>query len=166
MLPKFTQNNLSRLMLTAGLCLTTVFVNQIDCNATQTTETPSLDGSQLALKIKRADRKRVAGLTIFDGQGELAKHSTAGDIKVVTLYAQGASDSQVAIDQIVKSYRKQFGTSVVQVTNEDDLKASFGVGENLINNDPTPELIQVALFFGRNIGGVEAGCSTPACEKP
>ncbi|NJP12343.1 MAG: DUF3574 domain-containing protein [Leptolyngbyaceae cyanobacterium RU_5_1] len=97
----------------------------------------------------------AAGLTIFDGEGELHKHSTAGDIKVITLYAQGTSENQAAIDQIVKDYRQQFESNVLQVTNEDDLNVGFGVGEDLIDNDPTPELIQVDLFFGRNIGGVE-----------
>ena len=55
MLYQLTQNKFTRLTLTAGLCLTTVFANPIDCNAAKTTETPSLEGGQLALKIKRAD---------------------------------------------------------------------------------------------------------------
>jgi Protein of unknown function (DUF3574) len=33
------------------------------------------------------------------------------------------------------------------------LKVGFGAGENLIDNDPIPELIQIDLFFGRNTPG-------------
>lgn len=48
MLHQLTQNKFARLTLAAGLCLTTVFVTQIDRHATQTTETTfnemTLDG--------------------------------------------------------------------------------------------------------------------------
>ncbi len=96
-----------------------------------------------------------AGLTIFDATGELQSNVGESNIKVVTLYAENTSEPQAAINQIIRSYRQQFGGSVLQVTNEDDLKVGFGAGENLIDNDPSPELIQVDLFFGRNIGGIE-----------
>ncbi|MBF2027930.1 MAG: hypothetical protein IGS48_14395 [Oscillatoriales cyanobacterium C42_A2020_001] len=55
MLHQLTQNKFARLMLTAGLCLTTVFANPINCNAAKKSEAPSLEGGQLALKIKRSD---------------------------------------------------------------------------------------------------------------
>ncbi|WP_181357778.1 DUF3574 domain-containing protein [Stenomitos frigidus] len=96
-----------------------------------------------------------AGLTIFNAEGQLRKYSGEDGITVITLYAEDTSESQAAIDQIVKRYRQQFGASVLQVTNEDELKVGFGVDENLIDNDPVPELIQVDLSFGRNIGNVE-----------
>ncbi len=36
----------------------------------------------------------------------------------------------------------------------EDVTVSFGVEEDLIDNDRNPELIQVDLFFGRDISGV------------
>jgi hypothetical protein len=88
-----------------------------------------------------------AGLTIFDAD---ERENT----KVVSLFVENTGESEAAIDEVVEAYNKQFGVSALQVTNQDDLKVGFGVGENLINNDRIPELIQVDLFFGRNIAGV------------
>jgi Ca2+-binding RTX toxin-like protein len=96
-----------------------------------------------------------AGLTVFDATGNASRNLGENSVKIVTLYAEDTFKQQAAINQIIESYRQQFGSSVLQVTNENDLKVGFGAGENLIENDPSPELIQVELFFGRNIGGIE-----------
>ena len=99
-----------------------------------------------------------AGLTIFDADEQLSNDTDAPDdenTKIVTLFVEDTSASEVALDEIVKAYHQQFqGAAVTQVTNQDDLKVGFDVAEDLINNDPVPELIQVDLFFGRNIAGV------------
>lgn len=89
-----------------------------------------------------------AGLTIFDARQK-------EDTKVVSLYVEDTWKSEAAINEIIKGYHQQFqGASILQVTNKDDVKVGFGVGENLIDNDNVPELIQVDLFFGRNIKSV------------
>jgi len=88
-----------------------------------------------------------AGLTIFDAD---ERENT----KVVSLFVENTGESEAAIDEIVEAYNEQFGVSALQVTNLDDLKVGFGVGENLIDNDLVPELIQADLFFGRNLAGV------------
>jgi len=98
------------------------------------------------------------GLTLFDADGRsfnsAAKHSPE-ETKVISLFVADTPESSAALDKIAEAYAQQFsGTEVRQVENRDDLKVGFGVGENLIDNDATPELIQVDLFFGRNIAGV------------
>lgn len=137
------------------------------------TEVPSLIQQDLYFELKRSNGCSISdvefqnfvdgvvtprfpnGLTLFDAEGQLRRRTGEGDTKVLTLYTDNTSESQTAIDQIVRQYRQQFGVNVLQVTNEDDLKVGFGVGENLIDNDSAPELIRVDLFFGRNIGTVE-----------
>jgi flagellar biosynthesis regulator FlaF len=91
-----------------------------------------------------------AGLTIFDAEGEGQENS-----KVVSLFVEDTNLNQIAIAQISQAYEQQFsGAEVQQVTNKDDLKVSFDLGEDLIDNDLNPELIQVDLFLGRDISGV------------
>ncbi|MCU0536974.1 MAG: DUF3574 domain-containing protein [Hydrococcus sp. Prado102] len=89
-----------------------------------------------------------AGLTIFDAKGQFESN------KVVTLFVEDNIDTKGAIAEIVTAYRQQFHQkNVLQVNNRDKLKVGFGAGENLIDNNPTPEFIQTDLFFGRNIAG-------------
>ncbi|MBF2027928.1 MAG: DUF3574 domain-containing protein [Oscillatoriales cyanobacterium C42_A2020_001] len=96
----------------------------------------------------------ASGLTQFDGKGQLPEQSGVQEAtNVVSLYAPDTLENQLSLKQIARAYQQAFDISVVQVTNKDDLKIGFGPGENLIDNDPIPELIQVDLFFGRNIGG-------------
>jgi hypothetical protein len=47
MLHQLAQNNLSRLMLTAGLCLTVAIVSQLDRNIAKTNET----GNKIAIAV-------------------------------------------------------------------------------------------------------------------
>nr|RNJ67014.1 MAG: DUF3574 domain-containing protein [Leptolyngbya sp. IPPAS B-1204] len=98
------------------------------------------------------------GLTLFDASGQSFNSSATfspEETKVISLFVANTSESDAAINKIAEAYTQQFsGTEVRQVENWDDLKVGFGVGENLIDNDATPELIQVELFFGRNIAGV------------
>jgi mannose/fructose-specific phosphotransferase system component IIA len=97
------------------------------------------------------------GLTIFDAEGQF--RDSSGMIieepsKLVTLFVDDTPASQSGINQVVSAYLDQFNQeSVLQVTNKDELKIGFGAGENLIENDLIPELIQADLFFGRNIAG-------------
>jgi transcription termination factor NusB len=98
-----------------------------------------------------------AGLTITDADGQFL--DSTGTLvqepsKLVTLFVEDTPETDAAINAIVASYLQQFNQeSVLQVTNEDELKVGFGAGENLIDNDPIPEFIQADLFFGRNIPG-------------
>lgn len=97
------------------------------------------------------------GLTVSDAKGHFL--SSTGVLieepsKVVTLFVEDTAETEAEINQIVTAYVKQFDQeSVLQTTNEDELKVGFGAGENLIDNDPIPEFIQADLFFGRNIAG-------------
>ena len=97
------------------------------------------------------------GLTILDGEGQF--RNNAGMIieepsKIVTLFVEDTSATQAGINEVILAYLNQFNQeSVLQVTNKDELKVSFGAGENIIDNDLVPELIQADLFFGRNIPG-------------
>jgi Protein of unknown function (DUF3574) len=98
-----------------------------------------------------------AGLTIFNADGKFKDSNNTiieEPSKVVTLFVEDTVANQTAINEIVTAYLQQFQQeSVLQVTNTDELKVGFGAGENLIDNDPTPEFISVDLFFGRNIPG-------------
>jgi hypothetical protein len=99
-----------------------------------------------------------AGLTIFDADEQLCNDKDTPEdesTRIVTLFVEDSSANEVALDKIAKAYHQQFqGAAVTQVTNQDDLKVGFDVAEDLIHNDPVPELIQVDLFFGRNIAGI------------
>lgn len=96
------------------------------------------------------------GLTIFNANGQF-RDSTGTTIqersKVVTLFVDDASAPQASIDAIAAAYRQQFNQeSVLQVDNRDALRVSFGEGD-LFANGSTPKLIQIDLYFGRNISG-------------
>jgi hypothetical protein len=97
------------------------------------------------------------GLTIFDADGQFLDSTNTlieEKTKVVTIFAEDNKKNDRNIQKIVTAYLQQFQQeSVLQVTNEDDLQVAFGAGENIIDNDLTPELIQADLFFGRNIKG-------------
>lgn len=137
-------------------------------------EAPALIQVDLSFERDRPDGKAVSqaefqafvdrvitplfpdGLTIFEASGtSLSPTLPPEATQVISLFVENTSDSAAAIDEIAEAYTEQFsGNRVRQVENQDDLKVGFGVGENLIDNDSTPELIQVDLFFGRNIAGV------------
>ena len=90
------------------------------------------------------------GLTIFDAEGEGQEQS-----KVVSLFAEDTVFNRIATKRILQAYKHQFaGAEVQQVGNQDDLQVNFNIEEDLIDNDLNPELIQVDLFFGRDISGV------------
>ncbi|MBD6618647.1 DUF3574 domain-containing protein [Komarekiella sp. 'clone 1'] len=97
-----------------------------------------------------------AGLTIFDGNGQFL-NSTGTIIeepsKVVTLLLEDGLSNETAVNEIVAAYRQQFNQESVLVAANQDVKVSFGLGDDLIDNSPIPELIQADLFFGRNIPG-------------
>jgi hypothetical protein len=77
---------------------------------------------------------------------------TAYDNKVVSLILEDSKDNEQSIYQIIDAYEDQFKQpSVLQVVNE-EVAVGFGQGEDLIDNSAMPELIQVDLYFGRNIG--------------
>jgi hypothetical protein len=83
------------------------------------------------------------GLTNFDSNCEPSQ--------IVTLVFEDTQDNERSINQIADAYEQEYGRSVVEIVNE-NVAVGFGQGEDLIENDPIPELIQVDLYFGRNIG--------------
>ncbi|MBD3885294.1 DUF3574 domain-containing protein [Phormidium tenue FACHB-886] len=95
------------------------------------------------------------GLTVYDGQGQFLDSSNTliqEPSKVVSLIVEDTETNEQAIDTIINQYKHQFQQeSVLEVVNE-EVKVGFGGAEDLIDNDPVPEQIQVDLYFGRNIG--------------
>lgn len=95
------------------------------------------------------------GLTVYDAKGQFSD-STNTQIrepsKVVSLLYEDSLTNQQSINQIIDAYKNQFQQdSVLRVANR-DITVSFDPADDSIENDPTPELIQVDLYFGRNIG--------------
>jgi hypothetical protein len=97
----------------------------------------------------------VPGLTLFDARGQVK--DADGDINkeksnVVTLILENTSENATIVNQVLAAYNERFkGAGTLQVTNSDDLKVSFELTDDLIDNDPTPEFVQADLYFGRNI---------------
>jgi hypothetical protein len=97
------------------------------------------------------------GLTLYDADGQfLDSNGTLirEPSQVISLIFNDTLVNQAAIDEIIEAYKQQFQQeSVLEVVNKDHLKIGFDESEDLIDNDPTPELIQEDLYFGRNIAG-------------
>jgi hypothetical protein len=95
------------------------------------------------------------GLTVYDAKGQFLDDSNTTirePSKVVSLIVEDTKKNERSIDKIINQYKREFQQeSVLEVVNE-AVKVGFGGSEDLIDNDPTPELIQVDLYFGRNIG--------------
>lgn len=95
------------------------------------------------------------GLTVYDANGQFLdsdRDLIREPSKVISLAYESNAENQQAVNEIITLYQQQFQQeSVLQVENI-DITVGFGQGEDVINNDPTPELIQVDLYFGRNIG--------------
>lgn len=95
------------------------------------------------------------GLTVHDASGQFLDQS--GRLiqelsKVISLVVEDTEQNETAIQQVITTYKQQFQQeSVLEVVNE-AVTIGLGQGEDLIDHDPTPELIQVDLYFGRNIG--------------
>nr|WP_228037686.1 DUF3574 domain-containing protein [Nodosilinea sp. LEGE 06152] len=97
------------------------------------------------------------GLTVYDADGQFLD-STGSLIQepsqVVTLIFENTLENQAEVDQLIEAYKQQFQQeSVLEIVNADYLKVGFDEADDLIENDPVPELIQEDLYFGRNIAG-------------
>jgi Protein of unknown function (DUF3574) len=94
----------------------------------------------------------LTGLTIYDAKGQFLDSN--GNLvrelsQVVTFTYENNTSNQTAIARIINAYKQQFQQeSVLQVENEDIV---VGRNENLLDNDSTPELIQVDLYFEENL---------------
>ena len=86
------------------------------------------------------------GLTVYNTSSQSNQPSNA-----VSLVFTNTLENSCAIDAVIQAYQQKFRAPARRVVNQ-DLAIGFGQGEDLIQNDPTPELIQVDLYFGRNIG--------------
>ncbi len=98
------------------------------------------------------------GLTVYDTEEQLRdcpNDSRQNSSKVVSLVIEDTIANEQSLYQVIDAYEVQFQqSSILEVVNE-AVKVGFGQGEDLIDNDSTPELIQVDLYFGRNIGTTE-----------
>jgi hypothetical protein len=83
------------------------------------------------------------GLTAFDGGYKSGQK--------VTLVFEDTEENEQSIYQVVDAFEEGYGRAVVEIVNE-NVAVGFGQGEDVIENDAIPELIQVDLYFGRNIG--------------
>jgi uncharacterized protein YrzB (UPF0473 family) len=96
-------------------------------------------------------------LTVYDAKGQSLNRSNRSiqePSKVVSLILEDTEQNEQSLYQIIDAYEDQFQQdSVLQVVNE-EVSVGFGQGEDLIDNDPIPELIQVDLYYGRNIGTI------------
>ncbi|MGB6301779.1 MAG: DUF3574 domain-containing protein, partial [Rivularia sp. (in: cyanobacteria)] len=105
---------------------------------------------------------KLIGLTQFDAQGIVRDDSTVlkESSKVVTLLLEDTPENKAAVNEVLSEYQQQFsGAGVLQVANKDDFKVSFAPGDDIIDNDATPELIQADLYFGRNFADGEISTS-------
>ncbi|PSN15621.1 hypothetical protein C7293_06485 [filamentous cyanobacterium CCT1] len=97
------------------------------------------------------------GLTVYDANGQFLDSTDSliqETSQVVTLIFENTLENQAEVDQIIEAYKQQFQQeSVLEVVNADHLKVGFDEADDLIENDPIPELIQQDLYFGRNIAG-------------
>ncbi|MGF1566686.1 MAG: DUF3574 domain-containing protein [Nodosilinea sp.] len=97
------------------------------------------------------------GLTVYDADGQFLDSSGTliqEPSQVVTLIFEDTLANRAEVDQIIEAYKQQFQQeSVLEIVNADELKVGFDEADDLIENDPTPELIQEDLYFGRNIAG-------------
>jgi hypothetical protein len=95
------------------------------------------------------------GLTVYDTKTlSLDRHRdlTQESANVVSLVFEDTVENEAQLEQLIDVYQDQFQEeSVLEVVNE-EIKVGFGQGEDVIENDATPELIQVDLYFGQNIG--------------
>ncbi|WP_277874243.1 MULTISPECIES: DUF3574 domain-containing protein [Cyanophyceae] len=97
------------------------------------------------------------GLTVYDADGQFLDGT--GNLvqepsQVVTLVFENTLENQAEVDQIIEAYKRRFQQeSVLELVNADELKIGFDETDDLIENDPIPELIQEDLYFGRNIAG-------------
>jgi hypothetical protein len=95
------------------------------------------------------------GLTVYDVREQSLECSNSliqEPGKVVSLIIEDTEANERSLYQVIDAYEQQFWQeSVLEVVNE-EVTVGFGQGEDLIDNNPIPELIQVDLYFGRNIG--------------
>jgi Protein of unknown function (DUF3574) len=98
------------------------------------------------------------GLTVYDADGQFLDSSSTlirESSKVVSLVFLDTEKNERSIERIINTYKRQFHQeSVLEVVNE-AVNVGFGQSADLIEHDPTPELIQVDLYFGRNMGETE-----------
>jgi hypothetical protein len=100
---------------------------------------------------------RFTGLTVFDAKGQFLDDTGSlitEPTKVLTLLIEDTQENETALKEVIDAYINEFQQQSTLQTINEDIKVSFGPGEDLIDNDPTPELIQVDLYFGLNVPGV------------
>ncbi|NJP12341.1 MAG: hypothetical protein HC866_25110 [Leptolyngbyaceae cyanobacterium RU_5_1] len=113
MLHQLTQNKLSRLTLTAGLCLTTVFVNQLDRNVTKPIET-SLNRNGLDMNGVALNGTNLNGVSLNDpGLGANGVHSSGFAFTSSTL------ETAVLQQQPIQQIRVEGGQLALKIKRSD-----------------------------------------------
>ncbi|MUG99273.1 DUF3574 domain-containing protein [Scytonema sp. UIC 10036] len=100
---------------------------------------------------------RFTGLTVFDARGQFLDDTgsiVTESTKVLTLLIEDTQDNETALKEVIEAYLKEFQQQSTLQTINEDIKVSFGPAEDLIDNDATPELIQVDLYFGLSVPGI------------
>ena len=99
---------------------------------------------------------RFPSLTLFDAEGQTV--DADGNVlreksDVISIILEDTDLNETAINEISAAYRDRSGRPGLLVTVDEDIAVSSTPGEDIIDNDAEPELIQADLFFGRDISG-------------
>jgi predicted metal-binding protein len=128
---------------------------QADLYLSRNTEAGAVTEQQFGQFLSEVVTPRFPnGLTVYDTQKQSLtnKQLTDAPSKVISLVFEDTPESDRSIEEILKAYQQKFAQAdVLRVANK-DLAVGFDQSEDLIQNNPTPELIQVDLYFGRNVG--------------
>ena len=101
---------------------------------------------------------RFPSLTLFNAEGQTV--DADGNVlreqsDAISIILEDTDLNETAINEISAAYRDSSGRSRLLVTVDEDIAVSSTPGEDIIDNDAEPELIQADLFFERDISGID-----------
>ena len=99
---------------------------------------------------------RFPSLTLFNAEGQTV--DADGNVlreksDVISIILEDTDLNETAINEVSAAYRDSSGRPGLLVTVDEDIAVSSTPGEDIIDNDAEPELIQADLFFDRDISG-------------
>ena len=101
---------------------------------------------------------RFPSLTLFNAEGQTV--DADGNVlreqsDAISIILEDTDLNETAINGISAAYRDRSGRLGLLVTVDEDIAVSSTPGEDIIDNDEHPELIQADLFFERDISGID-----------
>ena len=99
---------------------------------------------------------RFRDLTLFNAEGQTV--DADGNVlrersDAISIILEDTEANETAINEISAAYRDSSGRPGLLVTVDENIAVSSTPGEDIIDNDAEPELIQADLFFDRDISG-------------